>query len=102
MNALISNWETHELVVIPRRAGPACLTTVNGPTCMAFDQLACRELPGGIRPGDHLVWLDGGAYLLPWETRFSHGLAAVLWHDGQRTKLVRPAETFQRWWGQWR
>jgi diaminopimelate decarboxylase len=102
MNALISTWETHEILTVPERRGPTCLTTVNGPTCMAFDQLARRQLPGSVRVGDHLVWLDAGAYHLPWETRFSHGLAAVYWHDGRRTKLVRAPETFAQWWNQWR
>jgi len=101
MNALISNWETHDLLPVSERRGPAVLTTVNGPTCMAFDQLARCPLPGGLRPGDHLVWLEAGAYHLPWETRFSHGLAEVLWHDGRKIRVVRKAETFKEWWSQW-
>jgi diaminopimelate decarboxylase/aspartate kinase len=101
MNALISNWEAHELLTIPRRGGPTVLTAVHGPTCMAFDQLARCPLPSSLRAGDHLVWLDAGAYHLPWETRFSHGLAAVLWHDGKSVKPVRPREQFADWWGQW-
>jgi diaminopimelate decarboxylase len=102
MNALVSNWETHQILTVPERRGPTCLTTVNGPTCMAFDQLARRNLPRSVRAGDHLLWLEAGAYHLSWETRFSHGLSGVYWHDGRRTKLVRAAETFARWWGQWR
>ncbi len=101
MNALVSNWEAHGLISLPARRGPTCLTTVTGPTCMAFDQLARRPLPRGLRAGDHLIWLDAGAYHLPWETRFSHGLAAVFWHDGTRTRLVRRRERFDEWWGQW-
>jgi diaminopimelate decarboxylase len=119
--ALVSTWEAHELIPIPaqddsgggapaiastdqravRRASQQVMTTVTGPTCMAFDQLARRRLPRSLRPGDHLLWLEAGAYHLPWETRFSHGLAAVLWHDGRRTRLVRPRERFETWWGQW-
>jgi diaminopimelate decarboxylase/aspartate kinase len=101
MNALISNWETHDLFTIPDRRGPTVLTAVHGPTCMAFDQLARRPLPRSLRAGDHLVWMDAGAYHLPWETRFSHGLAAVLWHDGKLVRTVRPREEFADWWGQW-
>jgi diaminopimelate decarboxylase/aspartate kinase len=101
MNALVSNWETHELLALPERRGPATSTSVHGPTCMAFDQLARRPLPRNLRAGDHLLWLDAGAYHLPWETAFSHGRAAVYWHDGQRTRLVRPAEQFRDWWEQW-
>jgi diaminopimelate decarboxylase len=101
-HALISNWEAHELLSLPARGGPEVLTTVTGPTCMAFDQLARRPLPGSLRAGDHLIWLEAGAYHLPWETRFSHGLAAVLWHDGQKTTVARDRESFAEWWGQWR
>jgi diaminopimelate decarboxylase len=98
MNALVSNWETHEILSLPVRGGPRCLTTVNGPTCMAYDQLARRPLPRRLRPGDHLIWLEAGAYHLPWETRFSHGLAAIFWHDGRRVKRVRAREGFDQWW----
>jgi diaminopimelate decarboxylase len=101
MNALISNWEAHEIITLPERRGAKCLTTANGPTCMAFDQLARRALPRSLRAGDHLVWLDAGAYHLPWETRFSHGVAAVFWHDGWTIRRVREAETFRDWWSQW-
>jgi hypothetical protein len=69
---------------------------------MAFDQLARRPLPKTLRAGDHLLWLDAGAYHLPWETAFSHGRAAVYWHDGRHTRLVRPPESFRDWWEQWR
>jgi len=101
-NALVSTWENHDLLWLPERGGgDECLTTVNGPTCMAFDQLARRPLPRALQPGDHFVWLDAGAYHLPWETRFSHGLAAVLWHDGEQVRVVRPRESFESWWGSW-
>ena len=102
MNALISTWENHGLLWLPGRAGEECLTTVNGPTCMAFDQLSRRLLPRALQPGDHLVWLDAGAYHLPWETRFSHGLAGVLWHDDGQTRVAREPESFELWWGAWR
>ncbi len=100
-NALVSNWEAHELISIPARTGQRCLTTVTGSTCMAFDQLARRPLSRRLRPGDHLLWLDAGAYHLPWETRFSHGLTAVFWHDGRRVRQVRRREGFAQWWGSW-
>jgi diaminopimelate decarboxylase len=99
--ALVSQWEAHGLLTIPRRQGGGCLTTVCGPTCMAFDQLARATLPQALRPGDHLVWLEAGAYHIPWETRFSHGLAAVFWHQEGALTLARPRESFEEWWGQW-
>lgn len=101
MNALVSNWERHKLFAVPKRNGKQVLTAVYGPTCMAFDRLDCLVLPDNIRPGDHLVWMEAGAYHIPWETRFSHGAAAVVWHDGKRLEIARPAQTFADWWGEW-
>ena len=86
LNALVSLWEQHGLCWLPARAGPGVDTAVYGPTCMAFDRLARQVLPARLRPGDHLVWLEAGAYHLPWETRFSHGHAAVFWHAGNRDR----------------
>lgn len=121
-NALVSNWEAHELVWLPagdlkargisgaanwwrsasekRRPSKrdSVFTVVTGPTCMAFDQLARRALPRAIQPGDYFMWMEAGAYHLSWETRFSHGLAAVLWHDGRRIRQVRKPERFASWW----
>ncbi len=91
LNALVSVWEQHELVPLRAVAGPEVLTAVHGPTCMAFDQLARKDLPRTIRPGDVLLWLEAGAYHLPWETRFSHGLAEIWWDDSGSPKCVRPA-----------
>lgn len=101
MNALISNWELHDIFTLPDRRGPTALTAIHGPTCMAFDQLARLPLPRSLRVGDRIVWMEAGAYHLPWETRFSHGLASVLWHDGETVAEVRPRETFENWWSQW-
>ena len=100
-HALISNWEAHGLLVLPPRQGLRCSTAVCGPTCMAFDQLTRRPLPRSIREGDRLIWMDAGAYHMPWETRFSHGLAAVLWHESGQLTVARRAESFDAWWGQW-
>jgi diaminopimelate decarboxylase len=101
LNALTSLWEQHRILSLPDRTGPETLTAVHGPTCMAFDQLARFPLPRSLRPGDHLIWLDAGAYHLPWETRFSHGHAAVLWHDDQGLRVTREQQDFASWWGQW-
>ena len=101
MNALMSVWEQHALLALPERRSSETLTVVHGPTCMAFDQLARLPLPRSLRAGDHLIWLDVGAYHLPWETRFSHGHAAVCWHDEQGLRLVRAPQGFENFWGVW-
>jgi diaminopimelate decarboxylase len=102
-HALVSDWETHRVFTVPHRAGRSCLTTVCGPNCMAYDRLTRTELPEDIKIGDRLVWTDAGAYHLPWESRFSHGLANVVWYDGEsRLQLARQAEGFEEWWGLWR
>lgn len=102
MNALTSIWEQHALLILPERSGAETLTAVHGPTCMAFDQLARIPLPRSLRAGDHLVWLDAGAYHIPWETRFSHGHAAVCWHDEHGLRLVRERQCFENFWNQWK
>jgi diaminopimelate decarboxylase len=101
MNALHSLWEQHALVPLAERGGAEVLTVVCGPTCMAFDQLARIPLPRSLKAGDHLLWLDAGAYHLPWETRFSHGHSAVWWHDENGLRLARERETFDNWWQDW-
>jgi diaminopimelate decarboxylase len=101
LQALLSLWEAHDIFAVPQRAGRLRLSAICGPTCMAFDQLARCALPETLRVGDHLVWLDAGAYHIPWETRFSHGHAAVLWHEQGRFRVARKAQTFEAWWGQW-
>lgn len=102
LHAMVSTWEQHGLLTLPARRGPRVPTIVTGPTCMAFDQLARCALPATLRAGDTLIWLDAGAYHLSWETRFSHGLAAVYWHDGRRIRQVRAPESFEQWWGLWK
>ncbi|MSU34114.1 MAG: hypothetical protein EXS36_03200 [Pedosphaera sp.] len=93
LNALVSTWEDHELLPLQRRAGRTVPTAVYGPTCMAYDRLAFRPMPARIRPGDHLVWFEAGAYHLPWETRFSHGFSEIWWAEKNRMKRIRSAET---------
>jgi diaminopimelate decarboxylase len=102
LNALTSIWEQHKLLPVPERSGAEVLTAVHGPTCMAFDQIARIPLPRSLKAGDHLVWLDAGAYHIPWQTRFSHGHAAVLWHGENGLKLVRERQNFESFWGVWK
>lgn len=101
MNALTSLWEQHGILPLPQRGGPETPTVVHGPTCMAFDQLARIPLPRSLRAGDHLVWLEAGAYHIPWETRFSHGHATVLFHDERGMNPAREQQSFEDFWGQW-
>ena len=91
--ALAADRGLHPIVVVPDRHGPARLTTVCGPTCMTDDTLGRLPLPSDIVPGDVLVWMNAGAYHLPWETRFSQGLCAIVWADGaDQLSLVRERE----------
>jgi diaminopimelate decarboxylase len=101
LHALTSLWEQHRLLALPARSGAQTLTSVHGPTCMAFDQLARIPLPRALRAGDHLVWLEAGAYHISWETRFSHGHTAVWWHDEAGLRMARPRQSFEDFWGQW-
>lgn len=92
-HALAADKGLHPMFAVPHRDGPVKLTTVCGPTCMTDDVLARLPLPDDIIAGDVLVWTNAGAYHLPWETRFSHGLCAVIWsgHDAA-IELVRDHE----------
>ena len=101
-HALDADNGPHRLLVVPPRAGQESLTTITGPTCMTDDQLARLALPRTIAAGDLLVWLDAGAYHLPFETRFSHGLCAVAWADGDdQLSLARRRETPVEWSALW-
>ncbi len=101
-HALISDWELHDIFTIPERKGEKHLTTVCGPTCMAFDRIIREKLPNDIQVGDLIVWKNAGAYHIPWETRFSHGLAPVIWcGENGSIEIARERESFKHWWGQW-
>lgn len=101
-HALVSDWENHDYFIHPARNGVLTHTTICGPTCMAFDRLVRAQLPSDIQVGDYIVWKNAGAYHIPWETRFSGGLATVIWCDDEHTCVVaRKAESFESWWGQW-
>lgn len=101
-HALVSDWEIHDFFTIPRRNGPLKLTTICGPTCMAFDRLVRADLSCDIAIGDYIIWMNAGAYHIPWETRFSHGFAKVMWcDDNGNMSLTRKMESFAKWWGCW-
>lgn len=101
-HALVSDWQHHDLFTIPDRGMEKCHTIICGPTCMAFDWLTREALPSAIEVGDLVVWMNAGAYHIPWETRFSHGLAPVAWLESSgEVRIVRRRESFKEWWGQW-
>lgn len=102
-HALVSDWEAHTVMVFPKREGPTCLTTICGPTCMAYDRLIRTPISQSIEVGDYIVWMDAGAYHISWETRFSHGLAGVVFCDAKgELRMCRDRETFLEWWGEWK
>jgi diaminopimelate decarboxylase len=97
-HALDADNGPHPVVTRPDRPGRPVLTTLCGPTCMTDDRLGRLMLPCTIVPGDLVLWLGAGAYHLPWETRFSHGLCAVVWCDERESQsLARARETAQGW-----
>jgi diaminopimelate decarboxylase len=97
-HALAADHHVHPLLLLPDRGGRDRLTTICGPTCMTDDRLGRWLLPDSVAPGDRIVWLNAGAYHLPWETRFSYGLCAVAWVDEDETIVVaRPRERVQEW-----
>ena len=96
-HALAADTHVHPIAVLPPRYGAARLTTVCGPTCMTDDRLGRWMLPDTVAVGDTFVWFNAGAYHLPWETRFSHGLCAVVWFDGdERMSVARSREQPRR------
>ena len=99
-NALVSDWEIHTVTVVPPRSGTVVgLTTVCGPTCMTFDRLGRVALPENVEVGDKIIWHNAGAYHLPWETRFCHGLAPIVWCGPDNDiSVVRKREAFESWW----
>lgn len=98
MNALVSLWEDHAILPLKSRRGPTMPTVIHGPTCMAFDQLGERQFAASVEVDDLLLWMGAGAYHLPWETRFSHGLAEIWWDAGDALRCVRSAETWEDYW----
>jgi diaminopimelate decarboxylase len=91
--ALAADHGPHPLLTMPMRDGPLRLTTVCGPTCMTDDRLGRWELPESLAIGDVVIWPRAGAYHLPWENRFSHGLCAIAWCDADESiTIVRQRE----------
>jgi diaminopimelate decarboxylase len=101
-HALAADHGPHPILVMPERSGATRLTTICGPTCMTDDVLARIHLPEEVGPGDVLLWMNAGAYHLPWETRFSQGLCAVAWcNDAGMLSLARGRERPDDWMQSW-
>lgn len=101
-HARMAGLEQHEIVTTPDRGGGRRLTTVCGPTSTGADKLTRCMLPETISTGDLILWLNGGAYHIPLETRFSVGLApVVLLANGEAPRVARRRETAEEWWSQW-
>ncbi|MBL9137986.1 MAG: hypothetical protein JNK85_19120 [Verrucomicrobiales bacterium] len=98
LHAMVATWEGHTVESLEAKKGRRVRTLICGPTCMSFDNLGEHRLPRTLRPGEVLIWRDAGAYQICWETRFSHGLAPVVWCGRKRVEVVRSAETFESWW----
>jgi diaminopimelate decarboxylase len=97
-HALAADHGPHPLMLMPDRHGAPRLTTICGPTCMTDDRLGRVDLPEDVSPGDCLLWMGAGAYHLPWETRFSHGLCPVVWADeAEHLTLAREREQPEEW-----
>jgi diaminopimelate decarboxylase len=98
-HALAADHGPHPILpLIERRPGPQRFTTICGPTCMTDDRLGRFSLPESLDIGDVLLWMDAGAYHLPWETRFSHGLCPVAWFgDDNRLTIAREREQPGEW-----
>ncbi len=101
-HALPADWQDNALTTLPARSGPEVLTGVYGATCTAYDRFRPRLMPQTVSVGDYIIWFNAGAYHLSWETRFSQGLAKVIWCDERmRLSLARAGEDPQAWWGTW-
>jgi diaminopimelate decarboxylase len=102
-HAIESDWEDHPVILVRETGGAYVPSTVCGPNCMAYDWIYKGPLPEEIQDNDRIVYLNAGAYHLPWETRFSRGLCRVLWsHDGKTIKEIRAAEEVESLQGMWR
>lgn len=101
-HARMASTETHRILLSPRAEGRGKRIVVCGPTCTTVDRLGCWMLPESVKPGDRLIWLGAGAYHIPLETRFSTGLAPVVWFGtAQQVEIIRARESPSEWWSQW-
>jgi diaminopimelate decarboxylase len=99
-HALAADDHPHVVQALAERRGPTRLITVCGPTCMTDDRLGRFLLPNDTAVGDVLLWLDAGAYHLPWETRFSQGLCAIAWFGpDEQLQVARRREPPAQWAG---
>jgi diaminopimelate decarboxylase len=103
-HALESDWMHHEVLHLDSAIGDPDVeaTVICGPTCMAYDWLYRGDFSSEVKLGDRLVYLNAGAYHVPWETHFSHGLARVIFtQDGINFEEIRAPESQQQWLSRW-
>ena len=94
--------EKHEIRLVPARRGSRKRVVVCGPTCTDADKLGCWTLDADVEPGDNVLWLSAGAYHIPLETRFSQGVAPVVWFNAlDEAEVIRERETHASWWAGW-
>lgn len=105
--ALPSDWERHA-VRFPafKPNARSSLTTVCGPTCMAWDWIARCNVPIGVKPGDLAIYEAAGAYHIPWESQFSYPTSAIVevaFGNGISSviRLLRPRATMTAWAKTW-
>jgi diaminopimelate decarboxylase len=101
-HARMASRELHDILIDPDRTGPRRKTIACGPTCATVDRLGTWSLPKSVECGDLIVWRNAGAYHIPLETRFSFGLAPIVWFDRLKSaSVVRPREDATQWWTHW-
>ncbi len=103
-HALESDWAPHNVLLMNATTDRQNTepTVICGPTCMAYDWIFRGHFSSDAKIGDRLVYLNAGAYHIPWETRFSHGLARVVFtRDGLHFEELRAPETKEQWLSHW-
>jgi diaminopimelate decarboxylase len=103
-HALESDWLSHS-VALQKNDENACereFTVICGPTCMAYDYIFKGQFTSNVDVGDRLIYLNAGAYHIPWETRFSRGLCRILWTaNGRDFSEIRRPESLRQWLTHW-
>ncbi len=101
-NALESDWGSHLVQPIGVESSVSAPTIVCGPSCMPYDWIYRGPFPSAVARGTKIAYFNAGAYHIPWETRFSRGLCAVVLEDMiGRLRLIRHPESTSEWASKW-